>query len=152
MYAQISDFGFIQTAMRRICSGLLFAGLVATAHIAQSEENHFAPDLDILTIQPVRTDNDRLIPYRLNARLALSRSTDSAPADSKFNNTPRLYLVAASNKDAAWSTNARWQIAPSGDQDRISLSPILRLESKGERFEIKPRRHSIWFAWHKTFP
>lgn len=146
----ISGFCFIQVATLRICFGLVFAGLAVAAHTAQSEESSFAPDLDILTIQPVRSDADSLLPYRLNMNIALTRSADTAPVGSGFNNAPRLHLIAEPIKEAVWPTAARWQVTP--DSDRISLSPLLRFESKGERFEIKPRRHSVWVGWRKAFP
>ncbi|MDD5300350.1 MAG: hypothetical protein PHD65_07630 [Gallionella sp.] len=146
----ISGSGFIQAAMLRICVGLIFVGLAVAAHTAQSEESPFAPGLDILTIQPVRASADRLLPYHLNASITLTRSAEAAPAGSGFGNTPQFHIVAEPKKEAVWSTNARWQIAP--DSDRISLSPVLRFESKEGRFEIKPRRHSVWFGWRKTFP
>lgn len=146
----ISGF-FIQVAMFRICFGLAFVGLAVAAHTAQSEESSFAPDLDILTIQPVRSDADSLLPYRLNMNIALTRSVDTAPIGSGFsNNAPRLHLIAEPKKEAAWSTAARWQVTH--DSDSISLSPLLRFESKGERFEIKPQRHSVWVRWRKAFP
>lgn len=146
----ISGSGFIQAAMLRICVGLIFVGLAVAAHTAQSEESPFAPDLDILTIQPVRANNDRLLPYQFNASITLTRSEDIVPAGSGFGNTPRLHIIAEPKKEAIWSVNSRWQVTP--DSDRISLSPVLRFESKGERLEIKPRRNSIWVGWRKTFP
>lgn len=146
----VSGSGFIQAAMLRICFGLVFVVLAVAAHTAQSEESPFAPDLDILTVQPVRANGDRLFPYRFNASITLTRSEDAAPAGSGSDNTPRLHIVAAPQKEVVWSTNSRWQVTP--DSDRISLSPVLRFESKGERLEIKPRRNSIWVGWRKTFP
>ena len=150
MFSLISGSGFIQAVMLRMCFGLVFIGLAVAAHTAQSEESPFAPELDILTIQPVRVNGDRLLPYRFNANITLTRSEDAAPAGSGFGNTPRLHIVAEPKKEATWSTSSRWQVTP--DSDRISLSPVLRFESKGERFEIKPRRHSIWVGWRKAFP
>ena len=150
MSTLISGSSFIQAAMLRMCFGLVFIGLAVASHTVQSKEGSFAPDLDILTIQPVRADADWLLPYRLNTSIALGRSADTAPVGSVFSNTPRLYLVAEPKKESVWSTDARWQVAP--DSEQVSLSPVLRFESKGERIEIKPRRRSIWFEWRKTFP
>lgn len=139
--------GFIQTTLLRMCFGLVFVGLAVAAHTAWSEESSFAPDLDILTIQPVRANGD-LLPYRFNASITLARLADVA--GSELGNTPRLHIVAAPQKEIIWSTNSRWQVTP--DSDRVSLSPVLRFESKGERVEIKPRRNSIWVGWRKAFP
>lgn len=149
-YSLISGSCFIQAAMLRMCFGLVFVGLAVVAHTAQSEEGSFAPDLDILTIQPVRSVADWLLPDRLNTNVALTRSADTASVWSGFSNTPRLHLVAEPKKEAVWSTDARWQVTP--DSDRVSLSTLLRFESKGERIEIRPRRHSVWFVWRKAYP
>lgn len=144
-----SGSDFIQAVMLRVCFGLVFVGLTVAAHTAQSEENPFAPDLDILTIQSVRANGD-LLTYRFNASITLTRSADTAPAGSGFSNTPQLHAVAEPGKETVWPTNSRWQVTPYSDH--VSLSPALRFESKGGRFEIKPRRHSVWFGWRKTFP
>jgi hypothetical protein len=141
---------FTHAAILRLCFGLIFAGMAIAAHTAQSEENPFAPELEILTIQPVRASTDWPFTYRLDTSIALTRSEDNAPVGSGASNTPRLHIIAEPKKEAAWSKKAHWQISP--DNNNASLSPILRFESKGERFEIKPQRHSIWVRWHKAFP
>jgi len=146
----ISGSCFIQAAMLRMCLWMVFIGIAVEAHTAQSAQNSFAPDLEILTIQPLRSGAGWLLPYRLNASVVLTRSADTVPAGPGFSSTPRWPLVAEPKKEAVWPTNAGWQIASSND--RASLSPLLRLESKGGRIEIKPRRNSVGFAWRKAFP
>lgn len=141
---------YIQAATLRICFGLVFVGLAIAAHTAQSEESSFAHDMSILTIQPVRSGADRLLPYQFNVSVVLTRPADTTPVGAGFSNTPRLHLVTEPKKDTVWPIDAHWQATP--DSDRISLSPLLRFESKGERIEIKPRRHSIWVGWRKAFP
>jgi membrane-bound lytic murein transglycosylase D len=108
-----------------LCLGFVFVGLAVAAHTAQSEEGSFAPNLEILTTQLVRSDADWLLPYpyRLNTNVALTRSEDSAPAGSGFSNTPRLFLVAEPKEEAVWSTNARGQIT--SDSVCSSLAPLL---------------------------
>lgn len=145
----ISYLRSTRAGVLRLCSGLVFICLVAVAHKAQSDENFFARDLDILTILPLYSDTDSVFPYQVKTGVALSRPDDMPSAASGLGGTLRLGLVAETKGDAAWSKNAHWQIAH--DSDRVSLSPILRLESKGGRFEIKPRRHSIWVVWRKAF-
>lgn len=149
MSSLISGSCLIQAALLRMCFGLVFVGLAVAVQAAQSEEGYFAPDLDILTIQPLRSDAGWLLPYQFNTSVVLIRSEDSAPVGSGFSNTPRLHLVAEPKRETLWPTSARWQIT--SDSDRISLLPLLRFESKGERIEIKPRRHSIWVVWRKAF-
>lgn len=145
----ISCFRFIRVAMLRMCSGVIFVGLVVVAHKAQSEEDFFARDLDILTIQPVFSGTDLVFPNWIKTDSVLSRSGNIAPVESGLINTLRLGLVAETKANTTWSANANWQIAPSSN--RASLSPILRFESKEGRIEIKPRRHSIWVVWRKAF-
>lgn len=147
----ISGSSFIGAVALRICFGLVLAGLAIAAHKAQSEEGSFIPDLEILTIQPVHSDADWLIAYRLNANLSLNRSANVASTDAGQGNMPRLHLVVAEpKKETIWSTNSRWKFA--AGNGRTSLSPSLRFESKGETLEIKPRRHSFWIVWRKAFP
>lgn len=141
---------FIRAITLRMCFGLVFAGLAVAAHTAQSREGSFAPDLAILTIQPAHSIADRSLPDRLNTSVALTRSADTEPIDPGFGNTPRSHLVAKPKQETVWPANARWQIAPGSDG--ASFSPLLRLESKGERIDIKPRRNSIWVVWRKAFP
>lgn len=145
----ISDSRFIQAAVFRMCFGLMFVGMAVAAHTARSEEGFFARDLDILTIQRAPSGADWLFPYQVRTDIVLARSGNIVPVGYGFSNALRLGLVAEPKEETAWSTNARWQIAPSSD--RTSLSPILHLESKGDRLEIKPRRNSISVVWRKAF-
>lgn len=149
MSSLISSSCLIQVAMLRMCFGLIFVGLAVTAHTAQSEDGSFAPDLDILTIQPVHSDAGWLLPYRLKVNIALTRPDDTA-IGSGLSNTPQLHLIDEPKKETVWLTDARWQGTP--NRDHVSLSPILRFESKGEMIEIRPRLHSVWVGWRQAFP
>lgn len=149
MSSSISGSCFFQAAMLRMYFGLVFVGLVVAANTAQSEGSSLASDLEILTIQPVRSDADWLRPYRISMSLALTHSMDRAPIGAGLSHTPRLHPVANPKKEIAWPTNARWQIAH--DSGRVSLSPLLRFESAGERIEVKPRHHSFQVVWRKEF-
>jgi len=123
-------------------------GLAVTANKAQSEEGSFATDLDILSIQPVRSGAGGLFPYRFKTDVVFARPDNATPAGSGgLSNTLRLRLVTKPKEEVVWPTNSRWQISNS---DRASLSPVLHFESKGERIEIKPRHHSIWVVWRKA--
>lgn len=120
---------------------------VIAVYTAQFEDS-FAPGLDMLTVQPVQPDTDWLFPHRNNEDFVLSFSGDSTSAVPRSSNTPQSHAVAKPRKEVIWLTNERWQIA----SDSALFSPVLRFESKGERFDIKPRRRSIWFGWRETFP
>lgn len=145
----VSNTHVIHVDMLRICVGLVFIGLTVMTHAAGAAENLFARDVDILALQMARSEAGWL-PYRLDASVAFARTEDSPPAKSVFNNTPRLYLVAETKLRAVWPTSARWQIAP--DNDSMSLTPVMRFESKKDRIEIKPQQHAIWFVWRKALP
>lgn len=142
----ISGSLFVRATMPRICFWLMSIGLAVTANKAQSEENSFATDLDILAIQPVRSSVGGPFPYQLKTDVVPVRPENAAKSGGS--NTLRLRLVTRQKEESVWPTNSRWQIS-SGD--RTSLSPVLHFESKGERIEIKPRRHSVWVVWRKGF-
>ena len=132
---------FIQTATLRICLGLMFVGLTVAARTAQSEEGSFAPDLDILTIQPERTDADWLIPYRFGASVALTRTPSAAPIESAFGSTSGLSSVAKAQPEAVHEKNLFVQ----PDRERISLRGLLRVEFKGALFNTTFRPQSVEF-------
>jgi len=132
----------------RMFFNVLIAGLAIVAHTAHSEEIPLTHDLDILTIQPVRTEANRLFPYRLKTNVVITRATGTAPAASELSYTPRLHLFIETKKADRFS-DARQQIL--FETGLASLAPILRFESKGGQVDIKPRRHSVWVVWRKDF-
>ena len=146
----ISGFCFIRVATLRICYGLAFIGLTVAAHTVRADEGSLTPNLDILTIQRVRSGADWLLSYRLSTNVALTRSSDTVRVRPRFSSVPKLHFVAELKKESVGATDLRWQIVP--NSDRVSLSPLLRFESKGERLEIKPRRTSVSVVWRKAFP
>lgn len=130
----ISGFCFIRVAMLRMCVGLLFVGLVVAAHTVQSKEDFFAPALDILTIQLARPDIDWLLPYQLNANVALPRLAHTMPVWYGFNDPSRLHLITEPEKEAVQVTSANGQ--QTYDSYRISLQRLLSLEFKGDQTSI----------------
>lgn len=145
----ISYSRFIRVTMLRMCCGVIFVGLVVVAHKAQSEEDFFAHDMDILTIQAVFSGTGLMFPNQIKTDSFLSRPDNIAPVEPGPSKTLRLGLVAETKANTAWAANAQWQIAPGSN--RASLSPFLRFESKEGQIDIKPRRHSIWVVWRKAF-
>lgn len=148
MFNLVSGLCLLQSTMIHMRFVMAFAGLLVAAHAARSEEDASAHDLDILAIQVERSNVDQLLPYQINATVVLERAKDIGRAGSEFSGTPQIYLVAESKKDAAWAEKSHWELTPAGGS--AGLSPLLRFESKGERIEIKPRFHSIWFTWRKA--
>lgn len=148
MFSLIS--GPVRANTLRVCFGLALAGLLARPYFAMSEEDFFAPGLEVATMQPAISNTAVQHAYRMSAIIAFDRSADAALSGSKFGNTLRLQGVAEPEQKTLWPTEAHWKIAPLNE--RISLSPLLRYESEDKRISIKPRRHSIWFEWRKSFP
>lgn len=117
---------FIRAATLHLCVGVAFVGLAVMAHTAQSTEDFFTPELELMTIQPVRSGAEWLLPYQLYANVALTRLTDTAPELSGFDNK----VVAEPKKAAIWPTLTGRQ-EPT-DNDRISLRHLLRVDLKDE--------------------
>lgn len=165
MSSLISDSGFIQAVTLRICVGFAFIGSAATAHAAQSEEELFATDLEVLTIQPARPDADRLFPYRFGASVVLARTPDAAPVGSGFGSASQSSPAARPQQATAREINSRWPQAYDGE--RVSLPQLLRVEFKveqfkvsfrpqsalieGEQFKIRLQPHSATVLWGKAF-
>ncbi|MFA6971986.1 MAG: hypothetical protein WC208_11375 [Gallionella sp.] len=147
MFSLIS--GSIRTITLRMCFSLVFAVLIAASHTALSEENFLAPVLNVATIQSVIADTDSQRTYRLSANIALTRSEVSTPFGSEFGYFPERSIVIDPQKNTAWTANPTWQFSPGGGS--VFLSSLLRFESKADRIEIKPKRHSISFIWRKSF-
>lgn len=164
MSSLISDSGFIQAVTLRICVGFAFIGSDSTAHAAQSEEELFATDLEVLTIQPARPDADRLFPYRFGASVVLARTPDAAPVGSG-SGAARLFPAAQPQQEAVRAIDAR--LPQAYDGERVSLPRLLRVEFKveqfkvtfrpqsalieGEQFKIKLQPHSAMMLWGKAF-
>ncbi|MDH4216143.1 MAG: hypothetical protein OEV23_04510 [Gallionella sp.] len=123
-------------------------GLAISSQSARSEA-FSARDLDIFTVQPIYTGSAWQLPFKLKLDIVLGRTWKSTTAQAGSSNILQLGLSAEPKENAAWPTNALMQVAPSNE--RASLSPVMRFESKGERIEIKPRRSSISFVWCKAF-
>lgn len=139
----------VRAAALRMCFGLALAGLCATPYTAKSEEGFWAPILYETTIPSAISNTDTQHTYLMNAGIALSRSENISPSGTGFGNALRLHGVVEPKQQTLWSTEEHWKIAPVNE--RISLSALLRYETKNDQITIKPRRHSIWFEWRKSF-
>ncbi len=136
------------------CPGfeLVLLGIAFLAHGAESENSDFSRNPDLSTIQIVQLTPDKLFrtkPYLLILSLVPVQSTNNATFESKFGGPSRLPEVSEKQKEIVWTAKATCIDAFGGC--RTSLLPLLRLETKGERLEIKPRRHSLSINWRKTF-
>ncbi|MFA6972711.1 MAG: hypothetical protein WC208_15110 [Gallionella sp.] len=147
MFGLIS--GSIRTVTLRMCFGLVFAALVIASHAARSEENFLAPAMNVATIQSAISTTDPQRDYRLSASLVFTRSEDSPAAWSGFGNPAGRSNIIDPQKDTAWPANPAWQLSPGNVT--FSLSSLLRFESKTDRIELKPKRHSIALIWRKSF-
>ena len=149
MYNLISFSHFAQVTLFRMIFAVV--GVFVSAHSAQCEESSPAPapNLDILTIQPVFLESNWHIFYRLNTNTTFAPLENAVPANSGFNYIPRLSISVGQN-ETDWSAKARQQITV--NSGHISLSPILHFTSKDIQLDIKLRRQALFAVWRKTFP
>lgn len=163
----ISDSRFIQAVALRMCVGFAFIGSAVTAHAAQSEEGLFAPDLEVLSIQPARSGADWLLPYQFGASVVLARSPDTAtaPIGSGFGSAAQSSPAVKPQQATAREINSRWP--QTYDGERVALPQLLRVEFKveqfkvsfrpqsalieGEQFKIRLQPHSAMMLWGKAF-
>lgn len=137
--------------MRRLGSGLLLLGMAVMAHAAESENSAFFRDLDLPAIQIAQFDTNRLArttSYRLTLSIVPIHSASAMPFGAGFGSTSILPPVV--EPPIAGATRTR--LTRFFDSGSPSVLPLLRLESKGERLEIRPRRHSLSIQWSKTLP
>jgi len=133
MNTSISGSYFIeaQVAMLRLGFVLVLIGYAITSHAAQPEPGNFAPGVDLLTIPLAysATANNK-VPDRFG--LAGSSSL------------PEYFKL---EKLASWVASIRWHLT--ADDNRASLSPHLRIESREAQIEIKPIQRSVWMVWRR---
>ncbi len=139
----------IRTIAQRMFFGLIWAGLAVVSHTAQSEEGFWPPAMELATIKSAISNTDAQHAYRLSTSIALSRSEVATPFGSEFGNFPERSIAIDPQKNTALTANPTWQFTPGGGS--VFLSSLLRFESKTDRIEIKPKRHSISFTWRKSF-
>lgn len=139
--------------MRRLGSGLLLLGMAVMAHAAGIENSDFFRDSDLPAIQVAQFDTNRLArttSYRLTLSIVPIHSASAVPFGAGFGGTSILPPVIEPPIAGATRTHLT-RFFDRGSPSPAML-PLLRLESKGERLEIKPRRHSLSIQWSKTLP
>lgn len=129
-------------------SSLLLCMVMATQASAQDYAAPL-PGTDLATLQFVQFDADgrlRNTPYRLSLSLVPIRPANAF--EPGFATAARA--MAIDERPGNWlgrDSRTLW-----ADSEGPSLAPMLRLETKGERLELKPRRHSLSIQWRKAFP
>lgn len=139
--------------MRCLCFGWVLLGMGLIAHAAEPEHSPFflAGDRPSLRILQFNTDGmARSASYRLSLHIVPIRSTAGSPYASGFSTVSPLPSIAEGQKDVAWANGAH--LTKYFDRSSPLVRPLLRLESNGERFEIRPRRHSLSIHWSKALP
>ena len=84
-------------------------------------------------------------PYRLIMSIVPVSAVETHPFGRNGDSTSRLTIAIAAKQETEWKTS--YNATRFGDSARASLLSVLRFESRGERIEIKPRRHSLSIAW-----
>ena len=131
------------------CRGLALLLLVgaAAAEGADADSRAAPPYADLATLQIMQFGNDAAVrdpPYRLSLSLVPPRPSNGEPFAPGFA-AANIYAPIVAPQIPAASSDNRF----SGS---TSWSPLLRLDTKGERLELKPRRHSLSLQWNKSFP
>jgi len=160
MFTATSDSYFIQVraAMLHLCLGCILCSLLFelhTAHAAQPEADPFAPGLDLISIKFAYSNIDLQPAYTVqqpansfNARVGFFGTTDTASGRVRFGGTSSLPDYINMEKVKDWVASIRWHMT--ADDNRASLSPQLRVESKEALIEIKPVDRSVWMRWHRA--
>ncbi len=130
-----SDF-YPAPLMLRTCIGLLACSLSLTAQATQPE----SPQLDLFSIQLNHTATGLQSSYRFDATVASTASNNLV-----FSKTS-LPTISELKKGQFWITSIRWHLT--ADDNRASLSPLLRFESKKSLIEFRPLQRSLWMTWH----
>ena len=132
------------------CPGfeLLLLGMAVVANAAEPQNRTFFQNPELPTLQIVQFDSagrERATPYRFILSVVPIPAEDPSSFGPGVGSTSRLPAVIERQKEIAWAVNTnRTGVFAS---DRASLLPLLRLESKEERLEIRPRRHSLSIEW-----
>ena len=137
--------------MRRFGFGLLLLGMALMAQAAAPENSLSFRHPDLLTVQIVQLDIDGFVrpkPYRLSLSIVPIHSADDMRFGSVSNSSSRLAPIV--ERPTNWATTDN--LSRFIDRDHGASSALLRLETKGERIEIRPRRHSLSIQWRKSFP
>jgi len=141
--------------MRRLSSALMLLGMAAMAHAVVPENGLVLNEFDFPSIQIVQFNLSRAIrsqSYLLSLSIVpivpMRAAGIIAPYGTGLGNAYQVPVTAVSGKEVAWTSNNHWTHFI--DSKATSPTPILRLETKGERIEIRPRRSSISIQWVKT--
>ncbi|MBI3525763.1 MAG: hypothetical protein HY066_14795 [Betaproteobacteria bacterium] len=137
--------------MRRWGFGLALLGMAVTAHAAAPGGSDFFRDSDLPAIQLAQFNTHRLTrttAYRLTLNIAPVHAAGAMPIGAGPGGIPGLLPVAEPQIARA----SRSHMTRFFDGGSPAILPLLRLESKGERFEIKPRRHALSIQWSKALP
>lgn len=137
--------------MRHLGLGLVMLGMAVMAQAAAPENNAFINDHGLPSMQIAQFNVDdpvRPRSYRLSLSIVPVHAADAVSFGSGVNNEYRVPPVAERGKEIVWAGNSsRTQFFGS---DYSTSVPLLRLETKGERLEVRPRRNSISVQWIKS--
>lgn len=132
--------------------GLLLLGMAVVANAAEPENVVFSrsPELPMLrVVQFESAVREHATPYRLSLSVVPTPPQEISPFGAEFDSTSRLPAAIERQKEIAWVANTN-RTGIFG-RERTSLLPLLRFESKVERLEVRPRRHSLSVEWRLAF-
>lgn len=126
--------------MRCLCFGLMLGGLTSAAHAEKGGGVFDVSKLDLSTTRFVHSDSDYLPPVSFNQSVLSARSAGIAPAASGSGSLSQLSPVADPKKDYIRAAKARWREISDGGH--ISMSHLMRVELKGEKYKVTLRPDS----------
>ncbi|MFA7279321.1 MAG: hypothetical protein WC100_04450 [Sterolibacterium sp.] len=141
--------------MRHLGSALVLLGMTVVAHAAAPENGLVSNEFDFPSVQIAQFNLGRATrsqSYQLSLGLVpvvTMRKAGISPYGPGLSSSYRAPVTEALAKDVAWTTNDHWTNFI--DSKAATPTPFLRLETKGERIEIRPRRSSISIRWVKAF-
>ena len=131
--------------------GLMLLGMAVATDAAEPEAGGWVDEFELLTIQAAPRVSEgvaQTIPYRLSIRLIPGHVPDTAHFGAAASGAARLLPGAKPERDVSAATTASQ--ARFVDGERTPWLLLLRLETRGERLEFKPLRHSLWLQWTRT--
>ena len=127
---------------------LVFLLITLAAHAAEPEDHVSIRTFDLISVSFVNFEIARPMhphPFQMMMRIMPTPGVDTHPFGRYGDSTSRLAIAIEAKLEIEWKSSSN--VTQIGDRTRASLLSVLRFESRGERIEVKPRRHSLSIEW-----
>ncbi len=137
--------------MYRLDFAALFCAMAAATAGQAAETSLLLSEFGASTAAELQASADgqpRNKPYRLTLSLVPVRYPEANRFGPGFSSVSRVSPAVDAQPEVAWAggDSATRYV----DGARAAWLPLLRFETKGERLEFKPRRHSLSIQWTKA--